>query len=200
MYRNNHRCKFQLTDDVIDEKMDPQLLQENDCVVISSKSKLLLPLLQERKKPLIIIVRNCKDCSPLCVPAFLMDDRTRVVIFHEKNSVIEPDMESNLKQQGVEMVVFDEIKLCSIIEYCSGQGMCGILFDLLDRDDEDCCGVLEGIVDGDVQKVVVKVIKGETEQLSGINVGSKTLKVGNVQVRSVEEDRVLVEGYVSQIL
>lgn len=199
MYHNNLRYSLQSADVTVG-KMDPQLLRENDCIVISSKSKMLLPLLQERKKPLIIIVHNCKDSSPLCVPAFLMDDMTRVVFFLEKNSVIEPDMESNLKKQGVEMVVFDEINLYSIIEYCSGQGMCSILFDLLDRDDVDCCGVLESIVDGDVQKVVVEAVEGETEQFWGIKVGRKTLKVKNVQVKSVEEDRVLVEGYVSQIL
>ena len=125
-----------------------------------------------------------------------MESGTRAVVFVDKYTVIEPATESNIKRQAVEVVVLDRVNFRSILDYCSHQGMYSLLLDIC-NDNGAYDEVFEDLEDG-VQKVVMEIppVWGETEEISVLKLGRKTLTIKDMHSKTVKE-HILVEGYVS---
>eukprot|EP00268_Persea_americana_P048778 TRINITY_DN5180_c0_g2_i11.p1 TRINITY_DN5180_c0_g2~~TRINITY_DN5180_c0_g2_i11.p1 ORF type:complete len:473 (-),score=105.36 TRINITY_DN5180_c0_g2_i11:371-1789(-) len=181
-----------------------QLLQEHDGVVISSTSmasdsKALAFNKTSAKQPLLIIIATVSD-SPLHLPALTAEVAPRAIIFADKNVTVDPATESNLRRWGTEIVVWDQMNLGPILDYCGGQGLCSILIDLKE-DSSAYHEILKmGLEEGLLQKVVMEICplwagskEGSCMRFS--SVGRKSVGLKDLQSRILKGGNVLVEGY-----
>eukprot|EP00262_Sarcandra_glabra_P007874 TRINITY_DN20964_c0_g1_i1.p1 TRINITY_DN20964_c0_g1~~TRINITY_DN20964_c0_g1_i1.p1 ORF type:complete len:435 (+),score=75.68 TRINITY_DN20964_c0_g1_i1:226-1530(+) len=182
-----------------------QLLQEYNGVIMSSTSftenfTFLASKETGTNEPLLVIIAKSSN-SPICLPTFSTGDATRVIIFADKNTVVDPQTELNLHQNGVELVVSDRINLSLILDYCVHRGLCNVLVDL--RGDSGDFGEIieEGFDGGLLQKVVMDIcpVWGGHEEHAGVML-EKSLEKKSRRLRDVEtrisKESVVVEGYI----
>lgn len=181
-----------------------QLLQEHDGVIISSTSLasnsgfLVFPK-TNAKQPLLIIIATVSD-SPLHLPTLTAEVAPHVIIFADKNSVMDPATELNLRRWGTEIVVLDQMVLGPIMDYCGRRGLCSVLMDLRDYS-RAFQEILElGLEEGLLQKVVMEIcphwVGSEEGSVLGLNsLGRKPLGLKDLQSRILKGGSVLVEGY-----
>ncbi|KAK1313141.1 hypothetical protein QJS10_CPA06g00311 [Acorus calamus] len=177
-----------------------QLLQEYDAVVISSNSLLknsTFPTSHEpgAKQPFLIIVAETWS-SLVSLPALPPQVASRSIVFAASDVIENPNTKPNVLQQGTELVVFDQVSLYPILEYCTRMGMCSVFLDL--RGD---CGALYELVEvgmenGLLQKVVMEVcsVWGGRKESLALDAQRKYFRLENLQSRVLKES-VVVEGY-----
>ncbi|MQL84177.1 hypothetical protein Taro_016684 [Colocasia esculenta] len=180
-----------------------QLLQEYDGVVISGCSfnqNSKLPASQEvgANQPVIIIVAR-QGNSPLCLPALRKEHDTRVIIFIEEDTIVDPETDKNLHQAGVERVVLNKIRLNPIIEYCTRQGFCSLLLDITDDIADFSELFAEAMEEGLLQKVITEIcpVSGDKSMANSvIEVRGKPLILRDLQSRA-SKGSIVVEGYIA---
>ncbi|KAI8531387.1 hypothetical protein RHMOL_Rhmol11G0132400 [Rhododendron molle] len=142
-------------------------LQEYDAVIRSStllRENFSLPVSKEpgANQPLqIILARN--PSSPIQVPVMTTEVSSKVVIFTNKETSVEPEM----AQKGIETVVLDGMNLMTILEYCKRRGLCSVLLDIRGNIGDFEEMLREGFEGKLLQKVVVEMLpiwKGSKEE------------------------------------
>ncbi|XP_010254090.1 PREDICTED: riboflavin biosynthesis protein PYRD, chloroplastic isoform X4 [Nelumbo nucifera] len=119
---------------------------------------------------------------------------SQVIIFTAGDTALNTE----LAQQGIETVVFDQISLNTILDYCGCQGFCNVLLDI----QGDCDDLLELIEDSLEQGLLQKVMM-EVFPLWDGSEGSSFLALKNLKrsfrlkkLKSTKvKDSVLIEGY-----
>ncbi|CAN6697750.1 unnamed protein product [Malus baccata var. baccata] len=176
-----------------------QLLQEYDAVILSPSSimeNVSIPASKEAgaNQPFrIIIARNIS--SPIKISALTVEPTDKLIVFADKETSVELEK----AQTGIETVVFDQIRLSAILEYCNSQGMCSVLFDLKGNGSDFEEFLQDGIEQNLLQKIVVEVLPlwGEND-VGNFPVAlkdlSKRLKVENLQPK-ISNESVVLEGY-----
>ncbi|XP_010254089.1 PREDICTED: riboflavin biosynthesis protein PYRD, chloroplastic isoform X2 [Nelumbo nucifera] len=175
-----------------------QLLQEYDAVILSSTSfteKSSFPTSQEPKanQPMKIIVHRNPNLL-MQIPTVPPEAASQVIIFTAGDTALNTE----LAQQGIETVVFDQISLNTILDYCGCQGFCNVLLDI----QGDCDDLLELIEDSLEQGLLQKVMM-EVFPLWDGSEGSSFLALKNLKrsfrlkkLKSTKvKDSVLIEGY-----
>ncbi|KAM1362961.1 hypothetical protein EV2_028699 [Malus domestica] len=176
-----------------------QLLQEYDAVILSPSSimeNVSIPASKEAgaNQPLrIIIARNIS--SPIKISALTMEPTDKLMVFADKETSVELER----AQTGIETVVFDQIRLSAILEYCNSQGMCSVLFDLKGNVSDFEEFLQDGFEQNLLQKIVVEVLPLWDENDVGnfpvaLKDLSKRLKVENLQPK-ISNESVVLEGY-----
>ncbi|KAE9446517.1 hypothetical protein C3L33_21593, partial [Rhododendron williamsianum] len=176
-----------------------QLLQEYDAVICSStllRENFSLPVSKEpgANQPLqIILARN--PSSPIQVPVMTTEASSKVVIFTDKVTTVEPEA----AQKGIETVVLDGMNLLTILEYCNQRGLCSVLLDIRGNIGDFEEMLREGFEGKLLQKVVVEMLpiwKGSKEERFPVAFTSlgQRLRLRNLSSRNSCRS-VLLEGY-----
>lgn len=176
-----------------------QLLQEYDAVILSStllRENFSLPVSEEpgANQPLqIIIARN--PSSPIQVPVLITEASSKVVIFTDKETTVEPET----AQKGIETVVLDGMNLITILDYCKRRGLCSVLLDIRGNIGDFEEMLREGFDGNLLQKVVVEMVpiwKGSKEERFPVAFTSlgQRLRLRNLSSRNSCRS-VLLEGY-----
>ncbi|KAG5525123.1 hypothetical protein RHGRI_031711 [Rhododendron griersonianum] len=176
-----------------------QLLQEYDAVIRSStllRENFSLPVSEEpgANQPLqIILARN--PSSPIQVPVMTTEASSKVVIFTDKVTTVEPET----SQKGIETVVLDGMNLLTILEYCKQRGLCSVLLDIRGNIGDFEEMLREGFEGKLLQKVVVEMLpiwKGSKEERFPVAFTSlgQRLRLRNLSSRNSCRS-VLLEGY-----
>ncbi|KAJ0980374.1 hypothetical protein J5N97_008629 [Dioscorea zingiberensis] len=172
-----------------------QLLQEFDGVIISSDSLLKISDLPTSKEtganqPLIIIIAR-KDTSSVYLPGLDKKSGSKIVILSEKAIPVQPESEE------IQTVVIQKLDFRAILDYCSTQGLCSILFDFR----EDDVGLNEFLEESFKERLLQKVVMelcpvwNATGEASMLKFGSQSLKLKDLQSR-VSNGSTVVEGYI----
>ncbi|PIA32533.1 hypothetical protein AQUCO_04400022v1 [Aquilegia coerulea] len=134
-----------------------QLLQEYDGIIYSSTSisEKFVPTSQEAhlKQTLQIIIARSPN-SPVQLPDFITDSASQVIIFADKDIVIDPEV----SQQGIETVILGNLRLDAILDHCARRGLCSVLIDLQGNFGDLKELVEEGVDSGLLQKVVMEIL------------------------------------------
>lgn len=176
-----------------------QLLQEYDAIILSSASvteNVSLPASQETgaNQPLRIIIASSSS-SPIQIPGLTMEPSGKVIIFADKETTVELERAQN----GIEIVVLDQINLNAITKYCKSQGFCSVLLDLRGNVGDFEEVLQDGIKHNLLQKMVIEVLP-LWDQSGGGNFPitlkslSKRLEVKNLQPK-ISNQNVVLEGY-----
>ncbi|KAG5538399.1 hypothetical protein RHGRI_019094 [Rhododendron griersonianum] len=176
-----------------------QLLQEYDAVILSStllRENFSLPVSEEpgANQPLQIIIARSPS-SPIQVPVITTEASSKVVVFTDKETSVEPEM----AQKGIETVVLDGMNLMTILEYCKRRGLCSILLDIRGNIGDFEEMLREGFEGNLLQKVVVEMLpiwKGSKEERFPVAFTSlgQRLRLRNLSSRNSCQS-VLLEGY-----
>ncbi|CAN6566684.1 unnamed protein product [Malus baccata var. baccata] len=176
-----------------------QLLQEYDAVILSSSAimeNVSIPASREAgaNQPLRIIIAR-DSSSPIKIPALTVEPTDKLIVFADKETSVELER----AQTGIEMVVFDQISLSAILEYCNSQGMCSVLFDLKGNVSDFEELLQDGIEQNLVQKIVVEVLplwdeNGVRNFPVALKSLSKSVELKNLQPK-ISNENVVLEGY-----
>jgi diaminohydroxyphosphoribosylaminopyrimidine deaminase/5-amino-6-(5-phosphoribosylamino)uracil reductase len=176
-----------------------QLLQEYDAVILSPTlfiDKFSIPTSQEpgAKQPVWIITARTPN-PPIKIPGLTAEETAKVIIFTDK----EMDAEHETAQQGIEMVVLDQINLKAILEYCVRQGFCSVLLDLRGNFGDLKELLKEGIEQNLLQKIVMEVLplwdgSNSENLLVAMQSLDKRLKVKNLR-RRISDNNAVLEAY-----
>ncbi|XP_023157702.1 riboflavin biosynthesis protein PYRD, chloroplastic isoform X1 [Zea mays] len=170
-----------------------QLMKEYDGVIISSDLAKMsaLPLSREAgtNQPLCIIIAQ-GESSRLHIPSLSQEHASRAIVLADSPVTVEP--------AGVEVAVFRQIDLESILQLLAQRGLCSVLVDFREAGESFASLLNDFQEDKLVQKVVVEVLPFwlASDGLSNLAFGgSQSFPLKNLELRDVNGS-VLLEGYV----
>lgn len=176
-----------------------RLLQEYDAVVISSSlfsENLSVPASQEpgANQPIRIIIHKDPGSSKQ-IQLAINGVTGKVIIFTDNKTVTAPEV----AQQGIEIVVLDQINLDVILDYCNCQGLCSVLLDIRGSFGEFEELVKEGIKKNYINKFVTEILPvwdglAEPDPLQTLKSSEQGLKVVNLKSMASDQS-VVIEGY-----